>query len=67
MCVCADLLEEGLGWFHNFFNVKMLWLTCLFDLIGGGWVVDQSLLFTYFSDGLEANKMYGRAFLHLDR
>ncbi|KAB2571179.1 hypothetical protein BFW01_g1791 [Lasiodiplodia theobromae] len=39
--------------FHNFFNIRMIWFTGLFDLIGGGLPVRNALLYTYIAEAVK--------------
>jgi hypothetical protein len=43
------------GYFHGFFDTRMIYLTGLFDLIGGGQAVQRTLLYTYLAESVEAN------------
>lgn len=38
------------GFFYEQFNIKMIWLSCLFDIFGGGPTILRTLLYTFIAE-----------------
>ena len=51
------LCEPNLGYFYNVFNVRLIWATSLFDLVGGGGVVFDSLTLAIIAEAAPASSL----------
>jgi hypothetical protein len=52
------MLMETTGYFHEVFNIRLIWLTPLFDIIGGGNVILTSVVYTYIAECMDAKELY---------
>lgn len=43
-------LSNTTGYFYELFNIKMIWLSCLFDIFGGGKPILATLLYTFIAE-----------------
>ena len=48
------------GFFHDLFDIRLIWLTGLFDLLGGGLPVRNALLYTIIAEVVEPGVLYDR-------
>jgi hypothetical protein len=52
------MLMDTIGYFHETFNIRLIWLTPLFDIIGGGNVILTSVVYTYIAECMDAKELY---------
>ena len=46
------------GYFPQYFNIRWIWATPLFDIVGGGQMILGSLVYTYFAEEVEPENLY---------
>jgi hypothetical protein len=52
------MLMDTIGYFHETFNIRLIWLTPLFDIIGGGNVILTSVVYTYIAECMDAKEPF---------
>lgn len=51
------MLLQSVGHFYELFNIKMIWLSPLFDIIGGGPRILTTLLYVFIAEGTEQSSL----------
>ena len=49
--------ETNSGYFYNVFDVRLIWATSLFDLVGGGKIVFDSLTLAIIAEDVPASSL----------
>lgn len=60
---CLELLftlpdaASAIGHFYELFNIKMIWLSSIFDILGGGKPILNTLLYIFIAEGTDSTSL----------
>jgi hypothetical protein len=49
------------GYYHDQFDIRWIWATPLFEILGGGQVILYSIVYTYLAESVDPKELYSPA------